>query len=59
MSHDLLDRAEPAAAEHAAAREARTVRPVRHARAVRPVRPALLAGEQHEAPDHHIFRGTD
>ncbi|MFD3330429.1 hypothetical protein [Streptomyces sp. NPDC058701] len=56
MSHDLLDRAESAAAEHTAARAARTVRPVRHAR---PVRPALLAGEQREAPDHHIFRGTD
>lgn len=55
MSHDLLDRAEPAAAEYAA-RPARTARPLRHAR---PVRPALLAGEQHEAPDHHIFRGTD
>lgn len=56
MSHDLLDRTEPAAAERAAARPARSVRP---ARPVRPVRPALLAGEQHEAPDHHIFRGTD
>ncbi|MFF0292702.1 hypothetical protein ACFYS8_05690 [Kitasatospora sp. NPDC004615] len=22
-------------------------------------RPALLAGEDRDAPDHHIFRGTD
>ncbi|MFE5580124.1 hypothetical protein [Kitasatospora sp. NPDC056531] len=24
-----------------------------------PTRPALLAGEDRDAPDHHIFRGTD
>ncbi|MER5872119.1 hypothetical protein [Streptomyces sp. NPDC002044] len=47
MSQDLLDRTEPAGAEHAAARPARTVRPT------------LLAGEQREAPEHHVFRGTD
>ncbi|MEU9775045.1 MULTISPECIES: hypothetical protein [Streptomyces] len=25
----------------------------------RPLRPALLAGEDVDAPDRHIFRGTD
>ncbi|MCX4793960.1 MULTISPECIES: hypothetical protein [unclassified Streptomyces] len=38
------------------ARPAQTAGP-RHP--VRPLRPALLAGEDLDAPDQHIFRGTD
>jgi hypothetical protein len=37
-------------------RPARTAEP-RHPE--RPLRPALLAGEELDAPDQHIFRGTD
>jgi len=33
--------------------------PPRPARPLRAVRPALLAGEDLDAPDQHIFRGAD
>ncbi|MEU6526582.1 hypothetical protein ABZ892_28045 [Streptomyces sp. NPDC046924] len=34
-------------------------RPAEPRRPLRPVRPALLAGEEPDAFDQHIFRGTD
>ena len=55
MSIDTLDTLEPLEdTEHVLAQTG----PARSlAGAV--VRPALLAGEEHEAPDPSIFRGTD
>ncbi|MGW0394720.1 hypothetical protein ACWDYJ_28300 [Streptomyces sp. NPDC003042] len=47
MRNDLRHRTEQGGKDNAARRR------------VRPVRPALLAGEEREAPERHIFRGTD
>jgi hypothetical protein len=57
MSIDTLDTLEPLEdTEHVLARTG-PARARSLAGAV--VRPALLAGEEHEAPDPSIFRGTD